>query len=113
MNGPAEFVKDRLYPIPPEIENCTLSLYDSKTEDIPLNPQPCDERNATEKDIFPQCRCTVEQEKSLNDEILAQVSFFYHFSWNYNLNFRMTNFHLLLLFSLLVVLSDRSQLDFW
>ena len=75
VNGPAEFVKDRLYPIPPEIENCTLSLYDSKTEDIPLNPQPCDERNATEKDIFPQCRCTVEQEKSLNDEILAQVSF--------------------------------------
>ena len=75
MNGPAEFVKDRLYPIPPEIENCTLSLYDSKTEDIPLNPQPCDKRNATDKDIFPQCRCTIEQEKSLNDEILSQVSF--------------------------------------
>jgi len=72
VNGPAEFVKDRLYPIPPEIENCTLSLYDSKTEDIPLNPQPCDERNVTDKDIFPQCRCTIEQEKSLNDEILSQ-----------------------------------------
>ena len=74
MNGPAEFVKDRLYPISPEIENCTLSLYNSTTEDIPQNPLPCDERNTTEKDIFPQCRCTLEQEKTLNDEILAQVN---------------------------------------
>ena len=84
MNGPAEFVKDRLYPISPEIENCTLSLYDSKTEDIPLNPQPCDERNTTAKDNFPQCRCTIEQEKSLNDEILAQVSFskIHNFIWS-------------------------------
>ena len=59
---------------PTEIENCTLSLYNSTTEDIPQNPLPCDERNTTEKDIFPQCRCTLEQEKTLNDEILAQVN---------------------------------------